>query len=75
MLELMSLFGTLGGVVDKNVTADFKNWEDSTWKSIKKGGRNINFIQTITVAYTLPIGKLPLLDWTSSSIHYNTTYN
>ncbi|MFC2138371.1 cell surface protein SprA, partial [Bacteroidota bacterium] len=37
-------------------------------------GRNLNYNHSLNVTYSIPINKLPLLDWTSSSIRYNATY-
>ncbi len=56
-------FGRLDGTGKKQV-----------WDNIKKGGRNTNYYQTANASYKLPTNKFPLLDWTSISYSYNTTY-
>ena len=68
-------YGTNDGMIHKRFKNDYQHWKDSIWSNIKNGGRPIHYQHTLNVTYTLPINKLPLLDWTSSSIHYNATYD
>jgi cell surface protein SprA len=49
--------------------------KDSVRKNFFKGGRNTNYQQELTLNYTVPTNKLPLLDWTSLRVGYNTKYN
>jgi len=44
------------------------------WDNFWKGGRNILYNQTANATYTLPTGKLPLLDWTNIRVGYSATY-
>jgi cell surface protein SprA len=39
------------------------------------GGRNNNFAQSLAVAYTLPINKIPLLDFVTANVGYNANYS
>jgi len=39
-----------------------------------EAGRNIDYNHSFNITYNLPINKLPMLDFTSSSVRYNTTY-
>ena len=54
---------------------DTKEKKDSIRKNFFKGGRTTHFGQDITVSYTLPTQKLPLLDWTSIRASYTASYN
>jgi cell surface protein SprA len=51
-----------------------KAGKKQVWDNVVKGGRNTNYSQTATASYKLPINKIPLLDWTSLTYNYNTTY-
>jgi cell surface protein SprA len=44
------------------------------WHSFFKGGRNILYTQAANATYTVPTGKIPLLDWTSVKAGYSATY-
>jgi cell surface protein SprA len=48
---------------------------DEIWDNLKKGGRNTNFSQNLSVSYTLPFEKIPLLNFTSTKINYTSGYN
>jgi cell surface protein SprA len=48
---------------------------DSIWRSILEGGRNTHYHHTWNATYTLPINKIPLLDWTSASAVYQAGYD
>ena len=39
------------------------------------GGRNNNFAQSLAVAYTLPINKIPILDFVTANVGYNANYS
>ncbi|MFC2086167.1 cell surface protein SprA [Bacteroidota bacterium] len=43
-------------------------------ESIGKGGRNYKYDHRLNLAYTIPINKIPLLDWVSASARYSGTY-
>lgn len=44
--------------------------QDSVWTNIKNFGRMKQFQQSISGTYTLPLNKIPLLDWTNSDVRY-----
>ena len=54
---------------------DTKAKKDSTRRNLFKGGRNTNFRQEVTLTYSVPTQKIPLLDWTTLRASYNTKYN
>lgn len=53
---------------------DTKEKKDSVWNNLLKGGRNTIYSQTLSGSYTLPTQKLPLIDWTTVNVKYQTTY-
>jgi len=60
---------------DETMDKQYKNDPRyDVWKQIKEGGRNINYKHQINITYTVPVNKLPLLDWTSLSTRYSGTY-
>ncbi len=52
----------------------YEMYRDSLWNSIKSGGRTTSYIQSFNVSYTIPINKIPLLDWTTANARYGGTY-
>lgn len=48
---------------------------DTIWENLKKGGRLMQFDQSVRMNYDIPIKKLPYLDWiTQSSYNYQANY-
>ena len=62
------------GALDKNLP-DYQAKKDTIWQSILDGGRNTHYHHTFNISYTLPINKLPLLDWVSSNAVYQAGYD
>ncbi|MEI7420750.1 MAG: cell surface protein SprA [Prolixibacteraceae bacterium] len=54
---------------------DYQARKDTIWRSILEGGRNTHYHHTWNITYTVPINKLPLLDWTNASITYQAGYD
>lgn len=54
---------------------DTREKRDSIRSNFFKGGRNTNYTQKAIASYTLPLSKLPLLDFTNARYSYTTTYN
>jgi len=54
---------------------DTKEKKDTVWNNIKNFGRNTAYQHTANVNYSVPIDKLPLMDWTQVRAKYGTTYN
>jgi cell surface protein SprA len=54
---------------------DTKQEKDSVRKNLTKGGRNTRYHHDISLSYTLPTQKLPLLDWTSIRATYTAKYD
>jgi cell surface protein SprA len=62
------------GALDKNLPG-YQSRRDTIWQNILDGGRNTHYNHTWNITYTLPINKLPLLDWISSSAIYQAGYD
>ena len=61
-------------IVNRYFRDDYQIWKDSVWRSIKKMGRTTEYYHDINLTYSLPINKIPFLDWTNSSVRYNASY-
>lgn len=62
------------GAYDLFKKYDRDYWRDSVWSSIVNGGRHTNYSHDVNMSYTLPINKIPLFDWLSSSARYTGKY-
>ncbi len=61
--------------VNKDIYPDeYKVWKDSVWQSIKDFGTPLDYQQTFTASYQLPLNKLPIFDWLSGDASYTGTY-
>ncbi len=47
---------------------------DTVWTNIKDFGRTTQFSQRISGTWTIPINKVPLLDWTSANAQYDADF-
>ncbi|NMM48662.1 cell surface protein SprA [Flammeovirgaceae bacterium KN852] len=55
------------------ITTDAQKRE--IWDNIKNFGRMKRYEQTATLNYTLPLDKIPLVDWVSADYRYTAAYN
>lgn len=62
------------GSMDKNLPG-YQARRDTIWQNILDGGRNTHYHHTWNVQYTLPVNKVPLLEWTSLSTVYQAGYD
>ncbi len=53
---------------------DTKEERDTVWNRILSFGRNKNYKHNATLTYTLPLDKIPLLDWINIRAQYTTGY-
>jgi len=64
------------GIVDRDRDRDaYDIWKDSIWNNIMDGGRNIQYHHNFNVTYTVPINKIPMLNWTSLNARYSGSYD
>lgn len=62
--------------INKDLYPDhYSAWKDSVWTSIKNLGRPLDFQQSFTASYQLPIDKLPIFDWLKADASYNSSYS
>ena len=62
--------------VNKDLYADqYHAWKDSVWTSIKHWGAPLDYNQTFTASYQLPLNLLPVFDWVNADASYNSTYS
>lgn len=50
-------------------------WKDSVKQSILNLGTPLDYQQTFTASYQLPIDKLPIFDWVKTDASYNANYS
>lgn len=54
----------------------YELWRDTVWMNIRKLGLPYTYQQVFNTSWAIPINKLPLLDWISSTnASYNANYN
>lgn len=64
------------GIVDRQRDPErYQQWKDTVWNDILDGGRPVNYNHDFSVQYTVPVNKLPFLDWTSLQLGYSTRYD
>ena len=62
--------------VNKDLYPDrYSAWKDSVKQSILHLGTPLDYQQTFTASYQLPIDKLPIFDWVKSDASYTANYS
>jgi cell surface protein SprA len=62
--------------VNKKLNPDqYQVWKDSVKQSIADMGTPLKYAQSVSLTYTPPFQYIPILDFISSSISYQGTYN
>ena len=62
--------------INKDLYPDaYQAWKDSVWQSIKHFGTPLDYQQTFTASYQLPLNLLPVFDWLNADANYNATYS
>ena len=62
--------------INKDLYPDqYTAWKDSVWMSIRDFGRPLDYNQTFTASYQLPLNLIPILDWVNADGTYNATDN
>ena len=62
--------------INKSLYADrYKAWKDSVWTSIRHLGTPLDYQQTFTLSYQVPLHLIPIFDWTSLQGQYHATYS
>ncbi|MEG1521731.1 MAG: cell surface protein SprA [Bacteroidales bacterium] len=61
--------------VNKRLFAEeYEIWKDSVRHSLLKLGSPLKYNQNFDASFTVPLNKLPYLDWSTASVKYNATY-
>ncbi len=61
--------------INKDLYPDhYTAWKDSVWQSIRGLGEPLDYNQTFTGSYHLPLNLIPIFDWVNSDVTYNSTY-
>jgi cell surface protein SprA len=64
------------GIINKRLDPEgYRHWYDSTWANFWRLGRNVQYYHRYDLTWTVPINKIPFLDWTSSRFRYGGTYD
>ena len=53
----------------------YAHWKDSVWTSIKNLGVPLDYQQSFTASYQVPIDKLPIFDWVKTDASYTANYS
>lgn len=62
--------------VNKDLYPDeYHAWKDSIWTSIKKMGTPLDYQQSFTASYQVPLNLIPVFDWLNADASYNANYN
>lgn len=62
--------------VNKDLYAEqYQAWKDSVWHSVRNLGTPLDYQQSFTASYQLPLNKLPFMSWLSADAQYTATYN
>ncbi len=63
------------GAVNKDYDRDaYYEWRDEVWRNIMSMGRTTTYQHNFDASYTIPINKLPMLDFTSANVQYRGMY-
>lgn len=64
-----------GAVNKKRYPDEYRHWRDSVWSGIFDFGRITNYQHSADLSYTLPVGKLPYLNFLSATAQYKGNYS
>ena len=61
--------------INKDLYPDhYTAWKDSVWQSIRNMGEPLDYNQTFSASYHLPLNLIPIFDWVTTDVSYNSTY-
>ncbi len=63
-----------GGVDRKRYSSTYGYWRDSVLINLRNFGRTTNYNHFINVTYTIPVNKLPFLEWLNANARYGADY-
>lgn len=63
-------------VVNKDLYPDqYQIWKDSVKMSLRNMGRPLDYQQTFQASYAVPFNKIPILDWATMDMNFNSNYS
>ncbi len=65
---------TIGAVNKRLFPDEYKAWKDTGMSSLKHLGTPWNYNQTFTGTYKAPFSKIPVLDYLTGQVSYNSVY-
>lgn len=64
------------GAVNKKLFPDkYREWKDTVLQSLKNLGTPYAYNQSFVATYKAPFNKIPVIDFLTGSVSYNSTYN
>ncbi|MCQ2383791.1 MAG: cell surface protein SprA [Paludibacteraceae bacterium] len=54
---------------------EYENWRDTILQSMRHGGLPLQYDQTFTATWNLPLNKIPFLDWMTANAQYSSSYS
>jgi cell surface protein SprA len=61
--------------INKDLYPDeYQAWKDSVWTSVRHFGTPLDYNQTFTMSYQMPLNLIPIFDWVNADASYNATY-
>lgn len=65
---------TVGAVNRRLFPDEYREWKDTVMSSLRHLGTPWNYNQTFSGTYRAPFNKIPVLDYLSGSVSYNSVY-
>ena len=69
-----ALVGEPVGVIDRADAEGYARYRDTVLTNIENFGEVTTYDHSVSASYKLPLDKLPLLDFTSADVRYQSTY-
>ena len=62
-------------VVNKSLYPDeYEMWKDSVKMSLARLGRPLDYSQSFQASYSVPLNKIPIVDWATFDVGFNSNY-
>ena len=52
----------------------YDRWKDTVWSSIHHFGTPVEYYQRLSASWSIPVNKLPYLDWVTANTQYSADY-
>ncbi|MDO4190271.1 MAG: cell surface protein SprA [Bacteroidales bacterium] len=54
---------------------EYESWRDTILQSMRVGGTPLEYDQTFTATWSVPLNKIPALDWITANAQYSSAYS